>query len=134
MPGGQDGVLSTGPWKGGCWRTRQEHPGRQRRVQRPWDWARPARVGADRELTPRSGGAASPMLKGGASCQGGGALALLVDQRRQGSQLPWRWSLAWGSSQHPSPVSCSEPPSPPWASVATAVVSVPWVRQWHPWS
>lgn len=28
MPGGQDGVLSTGAWKGGWQRARQEYPGR----------------------------------------------------------------------------------------------------------
>lgn len=103
-------------------------------MQRPWHWTSPARVGSDRELTPRSGGAASPTLKGDAGCQGGGAPALLRDQRRQGSQLPWRRPLAWGSSQHPSSGSCVESSSPPWASVSTVVVLVPRVHQWHPWS
>lgn len=69
-------------------------------MQRPWHWTSPARVGSDRELTLRSGGAASPTLKGDARCQGGGAPALLMDQRRQGSQVPWS-ILALGPAQNP---------------------------------
>ena len=99
MPGGQDGVLSTGPWKGGWQRTSRSTQADKGRCRGPGT-GQAQQAWGQRELTLRSGGAVSPTPKGDARCQGGGAPALLMDQRRQGSQLPWS-TLVLGPAQNP---------------------------------
>lgn len=120
MPGGQDGVLGTGPWKGGWQRTSRSTQADKGRCRGPGTGPASTR-GVRWRTDPEEQKNASPTLKGDAGCQGGGSLLFSSTGNAKGHSYHGDGPGLKGATSTlvlgPRP----ESSSPPWASVSTVV-------------